>query len=234
MANDDQPLRSKYDALWDAAEPEARAGRVHLDQWLTRKENDERRGLTLLARPSPVVADALTGFLGELRELEPEQYYHARSDLHVTVLSLFTATEEYEPYLAHLDDHKEAVAESLDGAAPFVIDAMGVTLTPAAVLAQGFPRDGTLTHIRDRLRAALARRGLGATVDGRYRLETAHTTLVRFVSPLRNPARFVGALAAARAREFGCTEVDRLELTLADWYQWSETSREIAEYGLAR
>ena len=100
------------------------------------------------------------------------------------------------------------------------------------MLAQGFPRDDTLEQVRERLRASLVRRGLGSTVDGRYRLETAHTTLVRFVSPLRNPPRFVDALAAARERAFGTTLVDRLELTLGDWYQSSERSPAVAEFAL--
>jgi 2'-5' RNA ligase len=201
---------------------------------VTRKHDDARRGVTLLARPSARVASSIVQFLDELRALEPEQYYHPRSDLHLTVLSLFTATVDHAPYLAHLDDYRAAVAESLDGLARFTVDTIGVTLTQGAVLAKGFPRDGTLTHVRERLRASLAERGLGATVDGRYRLETAHTTLVRFTAPLRNPERFVDALAAARWRPFGTTVVDRLELTLADWYQSSESSQPIAEQRLAR
>ena len=78
----------------------------------------------------------------------------------------------------------------------------------------------------------LAARGFGATLDQRYRLETAHTTLVRFVAPLRDPARFVDALEAARSRAFGTSVVARLELTLADWYQSSESVRRIAAFEL--
>jgi 2'-5' RNA ligase len=226
------PLAARYDALWDAAAPEVRAGRVSLDAWALDKGRDARRGVTLLARPSPPVAERLAALLDALRTLEPEQYYQPHGDLHLTVLSLFTATVDHAPYLAHVDDYDAAVRKAVAGETSFTIDVRGMTLSPAAVLAQGFPRDGTVARIRGRLRAALAARGLGGALDGRYRLETAHLTLVRFAAPLRAPARFVDALAAMRTEAFGTTTVAELELVLGDWYQSSERARPIATYPL--
>jgi 2'-5' RNA ligase len=227
-----RPLAARYDALWEAAAPDVRRGRVSPDAWALRKGDDARRGVTLLARPAPAVAARLAALLDELRALEPAQYYHPRPDFHLTVLSLFTATADYHPYLAHLGAYRAAVAEALDGTPPFAVDAVGVTLTPAAVLLQGFPRDDTLARLRERLRASLAARGLGGALDQRYRLETAHTTLVRFAAPLHDPARFVDALAAARRRAFGTSLVTSLELVLGDWYQSSERAEPIAAYAL--
>jgi len=226
------PLAARYDTLWDEAAPDVRAGCVATDAWALRKADDARRGVTLLAHPAAPVADALAAFLAQLRVLEPDQYYYPRADLHLTVLSLFSATTDYAPYLAHLDAYRSAVDEALDGAPPFAIDCVGVTLTAGTVLAQGFPRDDTLARVRERLRAALTARGLGGAVDQRYRLETAHTTLVRFVAPLRQPGRFVDALEAARHRTFGTSLVTRMELVLGDWYQSSEVARPLADYTL--
>lgn len=226
------PLAARYDALWDAAAPDVREGRVALDAWALRKDDDARRGITLIARPTPAVAARLASLLDELRVLEPEQYYQPRADLHLTVLALFSATADYLPHLAQLDAYRAAVAEALDGAAPFAVDTIGVTLSRGAVLAQGFPRDDTLARLRTKLRSALAARGLGDTLDQRYRLETAHTTLVRFVAPLRDPRRFVDALDAARSRALGTSVVSRLELVLGDWYQSSERARLLAAYEL--
>jgi len=226
------PLAARYDAFWNAAAPEVRTGRVSLDACALDKGNDARRGVTLLARPAPAVAERLAARLEALRGLEPGQYYQPRADLHLTVLSLFTATADHAPYLAHVDAYDAAVREAIRGEAPFTIDVRGVTLSPAAVLVQGFPRDDTLARIRARLRAALAARGLGGALDQRYRLETAHLTLVRFAAPLRDPARFVDALAAARTEAFGPSTVAALELVLGDWYQSSERARPIATYAL--
>ena len=64
-------LAAQYDALWAAAAPEVRRGRVTPDSWALRKGDDARRGVNLLARPAPSVADGLTALLAELREIEP-------------------------------------------------------------------------------------------------------------------------------------------------------------------
>jgi 2'-5' RNA ligase len=161
-----------------------RRGEVEPDPWVSRKDEDRRRGLTLLARPGEDLARRLEDFGEELRAKEPEQYFQPASDLHLTVLSLFGATADHAPYLARLDAYREAADEALRGVPPFNLEIEGVTLSRGAVLAQGFPRDGTLERVRERLRAALAVRGLAGGLDQRYRLTTAHLTLVRFATPL--------------------------------------------------
>ena len=225
-------LAAQYDALWAAAAPEVRVGRIAVDPRAADKASDERRGVTLIARPAPGVADALAAFADELRAIEPAQYYQPRADLHITVLSVFTGTPDYRAHLAHVDAYREAVAEAVDGVGPFAVDTCGITLTAGAVLVQGFPRDGTLERIREQLRAALTARGFGGGLDRRYRLVTAHSTLVRFTTPLDDPERFVDWLAAARGREFGTSMVGRLELVLSDWYHSAERSETLAAYAL--
>jgi 2'-5' RNA ligase len=205
-------LGAHYDAMWTEAASVVQAGGAALDPQVAHPADDARRGVTLVARPAPTVAGALSAFVEQLRVMEPEQHYQPTSDLHHTVPSLFTATADYAPYLAHLPAYREAIAEVAAATPPFSIDVRGVPLTPGAVLAQGFPLDGTLVAVRDRLRAALRARGLGAALDRRYRLVTAHTTRIRFAEPLRDGGRLVAALARARAKEFGATGVDCLEL----------------------
>jgi 2'-5' RNA ligase len=149
-----------------------------------------------------------------------------------TILSLFTATPDYASYMARAADYLDAVAEVAASTPPFEIEVKGVTLTPGAVLAQGFPRDDTLAVLRDRLRSALHARGLGQALDQRYRLVTAHMTVVRFATPLRDCGRFVDALAEARQSDFGCTKVERLELVFGDWFHTAAHEERIARYQL--
>jgi 2'-5' RNA ligase len=134
--------------------------------------------------------------------------------------------------MARLPAYREAVSEVAAATPPFVIDVRGVTLTPGAVLAQGFPRDDTLATVRDRLRTALVARGLGDALDQRYRLVTAHMTLVRFATPLRQPERFIAALAAARQSDFGSTTVRRLELVFGDWFHTAAFEQVVAHFQL--
>lgn len=225
-------LAAHYDAVWNAAVADVRQGRVTLDPWAQRKRDDPRRGVTLLARPAPAVAASLAAFAAGLRAIEPDQYFQPAEDLHFTILSLFTATAEYRRYLAHLGAYRAAVAEAAEGAAPFSIETAGVTLSRGAVLVQGFPQGAALAQLRARLRSALAARGLSGSLDERYRLETAHVTLLRFAAPLRAPGRFVDALEGARSRPFGTSRVTRLELVLGDWYQSSERARPVMAFDL--
>lgn len=164
--------------------------------------------------------------------LEPEQRYQPASDLHHTVLSLFTATVDHQPHMARLPDYLGAVSEVVAGTSPFTIDVRGVTLTPGAVLAQGFPRDDTLAVLRDKLRRAISARGLGGALDQRYRLVTAHMTIVRFAVPLREPERFVSALQEARSTDFGSTRVEQLELVFGDWFHTRAREEVIAHFAL--
>ncbi len=226
------PLRAHYDAMWAEAAPLVGAGGAALDPWLARPADDARRGVTLLTRPAPDVAERLAAFLERLRALEPAQRYQPAGELHHTVLSLFTGTPDYAGYLARVPAYREAVAEVAADTPPFAVAVRGVTLSAGAVVAQGFPRGDALATLRERLRAALVARGVGDTLDRRYRLVTAHVTLVRFAAPLEHPARFVEALAAARGAEFGTSTVRRLELVFSDWYHSAAREEVLATYAV--
>lgn len=228
-----EALAARYDALWDDAAPVVRRGEGILDPWVTQKHADARRGLTLLARPGPELARCVDTFLAALRAAEPEQYFQPTADLHLTVLSLFGATADHAPYLARLDDFRAAADEALRDVPAFTVKVEGVTVSRGAVLARGFPRDGTLERVRERLRSALAARGLGGGLDQRYRLQTAHLTLVRFAAPLSRPQAFVQALVAARRHAFGEMEVREMELVVGDWYQSAECTRRVQTYALS-
>lgn len=225
-------LYQHYDNLWQQTWPQLRRGQVALDPQLATGIPDQRRGLTMIARPAPVVAERITLMLAKLATIEPQQYYYPRADLHVTVLSLFTAAINPHQQLAQLAEYQAAVAAAIADMPHFTIDAVGITLSPNAVMIQGFPRDETLAAIRDRLRAELQQRGLGAALDQRYRLVTAHSTILRFVTALRSPEQFAQRLHDYRATVFGSSTIHTLDLVLNDWYMSSAQVRRIESFQL--
>lgn len=225
------PLQSRYDAIWADAAGAIRAGDVDLDRRLAEGE-DPRRGLTVIARPDAATAARFASLLDELDALAPSQYRHPLADMHVTVLSLFTVCEDYHAQLRRLDDYRDAVRAALAGMAGFEIAFCGITASRGAVLAQGYPADATLATLRERLRAELRARALDGALDQRYRLVTAHSTLMRFVKPLAQPARFADALAALRTAPLGTTRVERLALVQNDWTMRSEVLRTIETFAL--
>ncbi|CAN7230854.1 2'-5' RNA ligase family protein [Massilia sp. LjRoot122] len=213
-------LHAHYAAMWERAHGAIGAGDVDRDERLAAGP-DTRRGLTLIARPGAALAARFDTLLDRLAAAEPDQYRHPPADMHLTVLSLFTATEDPAAQLARLEEYRAAVHAALDGMAAFEIDFDGIALSRGAVLARGIPRGPALEGLRERLRGELLARGLAGTLDQRYRLVTAHATLFRFAAPLRQPSRFAALLAELRDAPLGSMRVDQLELVINDWYMSS-------------
>lgn len=217
--------------MWDRAWPDVARGAVECDLHLA-GGLDPRRGLTLIARPGPALAAQFEAVQDALIAADPRQYRQPLSDLHVTILSLFTVTDDSGPHLARRADYAAAARAAADDLPAFAIDFAGITISRGAVLARGFPRDGTLEALRARLRDALRARGLDGTLDQRYRLVTAHSTLLRFVAPPLEPARLAAALAALRNVPLGPMQVDSLQLVINDWYMSSAALEPVATFAL--
>jgi len=238
MKNDDMTdkaadtrLQTHYDAMWDRAFGAVAHGDMDCDTGLG-AGRDLRRGLTLIARPGTALRARFDILLDGLALSEPQQYRYPAADMHVTILPLFTAIEHPMAQLARLDDHIKAVHAALDGIAAFDIEFTGITMSRGAVLAQGFPRGPALETLRDRLRAQLRDAGLDASLDQRYRLVTAHSTLLRFVAPLDDPQRFAAHLASLRHAPLGCMHINEVELVVNDWYMSSNSLDRIARLPL--
>jgi len=224
-------LRTHYDAMWDRAWPDVSRGDVECDSHLA-GGRDPRRGLTLIARPDTALAARFEAVQDALLGADPQQYRQPLPDLHMTVLSLFTVTPDYAPHLARRADYAAAARAALDDLPAFDIDFEGITISRGAVLAKGFPRDGTLERLRARLRAALHARGLAGTLDQRYRLVTAHSTVLRFIAPPLEPARLAAVLRETRAMPLGTMRVDTLQLVVNDWYMSSAAVEPVATFTL--
>ncbi|HXD00503.1 MAG TPA: 2'-5' RNA ligase family protein [Verrucomicrobiae bacterium] len=225
-------LQERYDKLWSAAIGKIRTGKIESDRVLAGGLIDRRRGLTLIARPSAGVREKVAAFLRELRRLEPDQYYYARADLHLTILSLFNATTAHKRFLAHTEKYLAAVNSALQKAGPMRIEFAGVTASPGAIMIQGFPDTEALNDLRDKLRQQLHIRGLTQGLDVRYRLETAHMTVARFRAPLRDSKHFAAVLACSRRRPFGSMTIKSLSLVTNDWYMTHQTLETLSRYRL--
>jgi 2'-5' RNA ligase len=224
-------LRTHYDAMWDRAWPDVSRGDVDCDRHLA-GGLDPRRGLTLIARPDAALAARFEAAQDALIAADPRQYRQPHADLHMTVLSLFTVTADYGPHLARRADYAAAARAALEDLPAFDIDFEGIAISRGAVLAKGFPRGGTLELLRARLREALRERGLDGTLDQRYRLVTAHSTLLRFIAPPVEPARLAAVLAGMRDVPLGCMRVERLQLVVNDWYMSSAAVEPVATFAL--
>ncbi|MDB6018499.1 MAG: hypothetical protein JWR19_2988 [Pedosphaera sp.] len=211
-----QRMQNRYDRLWKATVGKLRTGDIDQDPVLAAGRPDRRRGLTLIARPDSNVRKRIAAFLGQLRALEPEQHYYAPSELHLTLLSLFTATVEPARFFAKTEQYMAAVDMALRKAAPIRIQFKGVTASPGAIMIQGFVENEALNEVRDSLRRQLRLRGLAEGVDTRYRLQTAHMTVVRFHAHLHDGEQLAAMLERARNLPFGRINIRRVSLVRND------------------
>ena len=221
-----------YDRLWSQAVPALETGRPGIDPHLPDKANDPRRGISLLLRLQPAVRDVLEAFVGRLKTAAPGQYFYQPEEFHITVLAIIPGSEFWRDRLPHLPASQALIRQVLKAHREFSIVLRGVTASPGAVMIQGFPGDDTLEQIRARLREAFRSRQLGEALDRRYKINTAHVTVMRFCRPDDDWKRLKAVLEASRATPFGESRVQTLQLVQGDWYASADQIRVLEEYRL--
>jgi 2'-5' RNA ligase len=221
-----------YDRLWSEAEPKIAAGQVQLDPYLS-NGNDKRRGITLILRPSQEVRYRFADAVEQMAALEPEQYFYRLSELHITVLTLITAREDFDLDGVPLASYDQVFTRVCAESPPVRIRFNGVTASRGAVMAQGFAAEDGLNRLREKLRVSLTAAGRGDQLDTRYRATTAHVTLARFCAPLRDASRFVALLCELREQALYLETVDTVETALFvynDWYMAEDVVRTLGSY----
>ena len=219
-----------YKRFWANALEEFKKGQFVYDRQIDDR-NDHRFGLTILIRPVEPIKQAINQFLMHLKTLEPDQYYYPCTDMHVTVLSVITCYNGFTRLSFNRENYTKVVEQSLKNIHPFKLHFQGITASPAGILAQGYP-GGMLNLLRKNLRTFLKKSGLETSFDTRYAIVAAHSTIMRFKYPLKNPDKFLKVLEEFRHHEFGCMQVSEIELVFNDWYQRKENGFTIATFEL--
>ncbi|HEX7557076.1 MAG TPA: hypothetical protein VF338_10665, partial [Leptolinea sp.] len=135
----DDRINAVYDMLWNRNFSAVSCGDVAIDPYITNPASDKRRGLTLIFRPPDEMKTTVLSFLDEIRIMEPDQYFYQESNLHFTVLSLFTAIPNYQPEYDRLFDYQKSVQDTVKDIPTFSILMAGLTVSRGAVMLCGFP-----------------------------------------------------------------------------------------------
>lgn len=233
MGGELNAARQVYERLWNEAAPAIGQNDVEPDRHLLNKAQDLRRGLTLALRPCSKVRASIKTLLLELAEATSGQYFYRPEEFHVTVLAIIPGSESWQDKIQHLAVYQSILDEALKRHRKFSIAFQGVTASRGAIMIQGFPGDDTLARIRDELREALWKNKFGEQLDVRYKINTAHITVMRFCNANVDGKRLLTALQANRTTDFGETRVANLELILGDWYASASTTRTLQKYKLA-
>ena len=211
-------IQETYDGMWGNAIQRIKDDKYEVDNSINSSE-DTRRGVTVLSYLSNDLGVAIRNLLDELKAIEPEQYYYPNNEFHLTVLSIITCVKDFQLSDIDVKAYSAAFERALKDIGPLKIRYSGVTASPSCILIQGFPDNEQLNLLRDKLRSSFKKTNLYTTIDLRYEISTAHTTVVRFRSPLRNKDKFIKVLSKYRKSYFGQMEVDKLDLVFNNWYQ---------------
>jgi 2'-5' RNA ligase len=224
-------LIALYDQLWDNALLHVKSKGFDHDP-LIDSPSDNRFGITLLIRPSQEVNDAVQHFLSRVKAIEPAHYFYPNPDIHVTVMPIISCYDGFELRQISPEAYISILKGCLVGLSPFSIEFKGVTVSPSCILIKGFPMDDTLKVIRNRLRLAFKDSPLKQSLDKRYPLQTAHSTVIRFKQPVRNQEAVLEQLDQFRDFYFGRFEVKELELVFNDWYQRKDKVQRLCTFRL--
>ena len=133
-----------YDQLWSKTSTALESGGLRIDPLLRGKTGDPRRGATLVARPNAGVQKRVETFLRKAAAICPGQHFYKPAELHVTVLAVIPGSESWRKEVHRLPVCRTVLDKVLKNCRAFSVKFRGVTVSPEAVLVQGFPQDETL------------------------------------------------------------------------------------------
>ncbi|WP_163400341.1 2'-5' RNA ligase family protein [Flavobacterium fluviatile] len=211
-------LSEHYNSLFKTSSELILSEKYSIDSKIN-DDSDKRFGITLLIRPNEEISNNIQEFLKELKKAEPEQYYYPNSDIHITVLSIISCAEGFNLNQFSASEYVEIIEKSLVDVNEIEIEYRGVTLSPSAIMIQGFPSDNSLNMLRDKLRENFKNSSLQQSMDSRYTVTAAHSTVMRFQKKLQSPKKLIEVVEKFRNHNFGKFTVDKIELVYNDWYQ---------------
>ena len=188
---------------------------VRPDHFLRHPGTDRRFGLTLLIEIEHLIAESMCAIGEEIKIIEPEQYDYPSTDLHITVLDLIGAHENFICNETQMNVFHSIIEEVVNKVAPFEIEFKGIILSPTGVLVKGFYREG-LPVLRDMIRHEARNRRLD--LQERYQSISAHVSLMRFSTFLGNRTRLLQFMEKNRERSIGGMTVRGCTMVIHDWY----------------
>lgn len=222
-------LTKHYDNLYNTSINNIENDNYVIDS-LIDASNDKRLGITLLIRPSQNLKDNIQQFLEVLKKVDGSQYYYPSSDIHITVMSIISCYDGFTLDKVSISDYISLVKKSLHNIKPFNVHFYGITASKSGIMIQGFPENETLNNLRDNLRKNFNNSRLEQSLDKRYTIQTAHSTVVRFKNKLKNKKDFLKALQEFKNHDFGSFEVAKVDLVFNDWYQREQRTKVLGTF----
>ncbi|WNH09374.1 mutarotase [Thalassobellus suaedae] len=193
---------------------------------------DQRFGITLLIRPSIKIKNEIQKFLNQLKLIDPNQYYYKNSDIHITVMSITSCYEGFKLENINPSEYIKIIKESIITNSNIKIKFKGITASPSCIMIQGFMTNESLNIIRNNLRENFKNTTLEQSIDKRYSIQTAHSTVVRFKKKLNKKSNFLKTIESFKDYNFGSFSPKNIELVYNDWYQKEKHVKKLFKFNI--
>ncbi len=224
-------LENHYNDLYQTSIEKIKVEGCQTDNLINSYTN-KRFGITLLIRPPDSVKEKIQEFIDELKTLDNNQYYYQNSDIHITIMSIISCYKEFHLENISIKDYIKLIEKSIQNIKDFTINFKGITASQSCIMIQGFLDDDNLKNLRNNLRTDFHNSNLEQTIDRRYAIKTAHSTIIRFQNQLTQKKEFLNVLEKYRKFNFGEFKVDNVELVFNDWYQKKEYVKKLHLFSL--
>ncbi|TGV03258.1 mutarotase [Flavivirga rizhaonensis] len=224
-------LKDHYNALYTESIQKISNDDYQIDH-LIDSPLDKRFGITLIIRPSIEVKNKIQEFLNKIKVIEPNQYYYKNSDIHITVMSIISCYDGFQLKDINLSEYIKLINQSLNCNIDLEISFKGITASPSCLMVQGFMNNNSLNIIRNNLRENFKNTTLEQSIDKRYSIQTAHSTVCRFSKKLNQKSEFLKSIEHFRNYDFGSFKVKNLELVYNDWYQKEKHVKRLFDFSI--
>lgn len=224
-------LKEHYNRLYVDSIEKIKNNHYSIDN-LIDSSSDNRFGITVLIRPSLEVKNKIQGFLTELKKSNPNQYYYPNLDIHITVLSIISCHNGYDLKTISIPEYSKIIQKSIEDIKDLEIHFQGVTASNSAIMVQGFINNNSLDQLRNNLRRNFKNSELQQSIDSRYAIQTAHSTVMRFREKIIDKNALLKTLEEYRDFDFSQFKVEKIELVHNDWYQRSHLTQQLQTFEL--
>jgi len=221
-----------YNELYQQSTAKIRETNFEVDDKLL-IEDDQRMGLTLIIEPDKLVKEQVLKFQEKLRKIEPHQYYYPSTDIHVTLLSVISCYDGFGLQQVNIAEYTALIAQAVKSYVQFQMAFTGITASTSCLLLQGFPQTELINNLRDQLRTVFKHSQLENSIDTRYIVKAAHSTIVRFKKPVIRKNEVLELMNEFRNYQFGNSKITRIQLVYNDWYQRAEKVEVLRSFNLS-
>lgn len=195
-------------------------GNEFLDENLNNND-DTRKGIHLLIRPSEKVIKSIQNKARELQHIDSNLYIYSPECMHFTLFSYINQTENFKYKKEQKELYQRLSKEIISNFKKFTISCKGLMLTDRTILVKGYP-ERTMNDIRKKIRETLYKNDISYTEL--YKDDICHLSLVRFKNKIANREKLVKFVTDNYDYNFGLFDVSEVELICHDWY---DTKRDI-------